>query len=88
MDDRAAPSRIMAEPRSPFGAFLGETEGPFLGADLLLDGRERRRGRGGSAPRRRCLEAAEHPATLNEQVDRQAQPATACGSSCSISAWK
>ena len=39
-------------------------------------------------PRRRrgCLEAAEHPATLNEQVDRQAQPATACGSSCSISA--
>ena len=72
-----------------FRAFLGETEGPFLGADL----RSTAGSTGGvkEAPRRRrgCLDAAEHPATLEQRADRQDQGvAAAWGSSRSMSFWK
>ena len=74
-----------------FWSFLGETDGPFLGADLRgwVPGAQ-----AGvkEAPRRRrgCLDAAEHPARLERGLDRLAQlvAASAFGASRSISFWK
>ena len=47
-----------------FWSFLGETDGPFLGADLLGRVPGAQRGQGGSAPQAWMPYAAEHPARL------------------------
>ena len=83
-------SSILAGPWGPFfGSFLGETEGPFLGADLRGLGA----GSAGGvkeAPRRRrgCLDAADYLVRLERGLDRPAQSASAFGSSRSMIFWK
>ncbi len=56
-------------------AFLGETDGPFLGADLLLTGGSAGGVKEAPRCRRGCLDAAEHPARL----EQRAEPAGSAG---------